>query len=139
MADEPTFSNIDLPDTERFKWLAKELGVTTFGLNVMNLSPGQRGRIHRHRQQEEVYIVLEGELTLSIKGEERTLVERDVVRVPPPVRRQLINRGSTTCSLLALGGSQAHNSRDAEAFDDWSDTNGKSPSEVPTPEDLPLD
>ncbi len=137
MEEVPTFSTTELSEAGRFKWLAKELGVTTFGLSMVNLGSGQRGRIHRHRHQEEVYIVLEGQLTLSVEGEERVLAEQGVVRVPPRVRRQLINRGPGACSLIALGGSQQHDARDAEAFDDWNDETGKSPAEVPVPDDLP--
>ena len=39
----------------------------------MMLRPGQRGRIHRHERQEEVYLVLRGTLTLEVEGEERDL------------------------------------------------------------------
>jgi len=137
MSDEPSYSTLDLPATERFKWLAKELGVTTFGLTVMNLRPGQRGRIHRHRRQEEVHIVMVGELTLALKGGEHVLSKGDVARVPPHARRQLINRGPETCSLIALGGSARHSGRDAEAFPDWKERYGLPPAEVPTPDDLP--
>ncbi|MGO9761914.1 MAG: cupin domain-containing protein, partial [Solirubrobacteraceae bacterium] len=49
---------------ERFQALRRELGVSTFGMNLIVMAPGQRGRIHAHEQQEEVYIVLEGQLTL---------------------------------------------------------------------------
>ena len=62
------------PDSgERFQTLRRELGVQSFGINLIILEPGQRGRIHAHREQEEVYLVLEGELTLGIEGEEQTL------------------------------------------------------------------
>jgi len=38
-------------------------------MNLIVLQPGQRGRIHAHDTQEEVYLVLEGVLTLLIEGE----------------------------------------------------------------------
>ena len=57
------------PDAEnRFVRLRAELGVTSFGLNQIVLHPGQRGRIHAHERQEEVYLVLEGTLTLFFDG-----------------------------------------------------------------------
>jgi len=130
-------SRLELDSDERFVPLRRQLEVTSFGLNQVNLQPGQRGRIHRHENQEEVYIVLRGELTLGIEGEEETLPEGSVVRVGPEVRRQLSNRSSEPVVLLALGGDGEHRGRDGEAFSDWDQQTGAPPQEVPLPEDLP--
>ena len=82
------------PDAEnRFVRLRAQLGVTSFGLNQIVLHPGQRGRIHAHERQEEVYLVLEGTLSLFLEGEEATLERGELVRVAPGVKRQLVNRG----------------------------------------------
>src|SRR5215210_127410 len=89
------------PD-DRFVRLRAALGVTSFGLNQIVLRPGQRGRIHRHEHQEEVYLVLEGTLSLLVEGEESTHERGDLVRVAPGVRRQLVNRGPQTLHLLAI-------------------------------------
>ena len=62
----------DDPD-DRFVRLRAALGVRSFGLNQIVLRPGQRGRIHRHEHQEEVYLVLQGTLTLLVEGDETTL------------------------------------------------------------------
>ncbi|MDX6703317.1 MAG: hypothetical protein QOF26_3543, partial [Baekduia sp.] len=52
-----TFATLDPDSGERFQRLRAELGVTGFGMNLITLQPRQRGRIHAHRQQEEVYLV----------------------------------------------------------------------------------
>jgi Bacterial protein of unknown function (DUF899)/Cupin domain len=44
---------------------------------------------------EKVYLVLRGTLTLLVEGNEHELVEGELVRVPPSLRRQLVNRSST--------------------------------------------
>src|SRR3954452_22065676 len=88
----------------RFVRLRAELGVTSFGLNQIVLHPGQRGRIHAHERQEEVYLVLDGTLSLLVKGEESTHEQGEPARVAPAGRRQLVNRGPTgrcTCSRSA--------------------------------------
>ena len=73
---EVTFAELD-PDTgERFQRLRRELGVQSFGLNLLTLQPGQRSRVHVHEQQEEVYLVLEGELTLIVEGADHALGTR---------------------------------------------------------------
>ncbi|MEY2534916.1 MAG: hypothetical protein QOF29_2826 [bacterium] len=126
------------PETgERFKRLRAELGVSAFGLNQIVLQPGQRGRVHRHERQEEVYVVLEGTLDLLVDGEEHTLEQGDLMRVAPDLRRQLVNRGPGRVVLLALGGAGEHEGRDGVAYADWEATEGVAPQEMAMPDDLP--
>lgn len=139
MSMEPGTARTQLdPDAEeRFVALRRQLGVTSFGMNQMLLRPGERGRIHRHLRQEEVYLVLEGTLTLFVEDEETELGAGELIRVAPDVRRQLVNRGPGVLSLLALGGDGEHTGRDGEAFGSWQDETGIPPQEVPMPADLP--
>jgi len=126
------------PDAEnRFVRLRAELGVTSFGLNQIVLHPGQRGRIHAHERQEEVYLVLEGTLSLFVEGEEATLERGELMRVAPGMKRQLVNRGPGPLHLLAIGGAGEHQGRDGLAFTDWDATDSVSPQEMAMPEDLP--
>jgi uncharacterized cupin superfamily protein len=136
MDNGTTRARLDPDTTERFVPLRRELGVSSFGINQLVLQPGQRGRIHRHERQEEVYLVLEGTLTLAIEGEETDLGEGELIRVAAPLRRQLVNRGPGRVVLLVLGGEGEHNGRDGEAFASWEDSTGAPPQEVPLPADL---
>jgi quercetin dioxygenase-like cupin family protein len=136
MQDGTARTRLNPDHGERFLPLRRELGVSSFGMNQIVLQPGQRGRIHRHRGQEEVYLVLEGTLTLLIEGEPTELGEGEVVRVAPAIRRQLVNRGPGRLVLLALGGAAEHQGRDGEAFVAWEDENPVSPQELPMPPDL---
>jgi len=131
-----SFAALD-PDTdERFLPLRRMLGVSSFGLNQIVLRPGQRGRIHRHASQEEVYLVLSGTLTLIVEGEARELGQGELTRIGPEVRRQLVNRqAGEDVLLLALGGAGEHVGRDGEAFESWEQEHGAPPQEVPLPED----
>ncbi|HSJ73624.1 MAG TPA: cupin domain-containing protein [Miltoncostaeaceae bacterium] len=125
----------DSPD--RFVPLRRRLGVTAFGLNQLVLRSGERGRIHRHERQEEVYLVLRGTLTLELEGEARDLAEGELARVGPEVRRRLLNRGPDPCVLLAVGAAGEHAGRDGLAYADWDDDDPRPPQEVPLPDDLP--
>jgi quercetin dioxygenase-like cupin family protein len=137
MEQGTTYGRIDFESDELFTRLARELGVTAFGLNVVTLAPGQRLRIHRHAHQEEVYVVIAGTLTLAVEGEERPLSVGDVGRVAPGIRRQLTNRErDRRCVVIAIGGAGEHESRDAEAFTSWDEQTGRPPQEVPLPPDL---
>ena len=134
--DGTTTTRLD-PDTgERFLPLRRQLGVSSFGCNQIVLQPGQRGRIHRHQRQEEVYLVLEGQLTLVMEAEPTELGEGELIRVGPQVRRQLVNYGPERLVLLALGGATEHQGRDGEVFASWEDENPGSPQELPLPPDL---
>src|SRR5215216_4027635 len=136
MQDGVSVATLDRDGAERFQALRRELGVSSFGLNLIRLRPRERGRIHRHKRQEEVYLVLEGTLTLGVEGEERELPLGSLARVAPSVRRQLSNRGNERLLLLAIGAAEPHAGRDGAAFESWEETEGRPPPEVPLPPDL---
>jgi uncharacterized cupin superfamily protein len=133
------FAALERDGGERFQSLRRQLGVRSFGMNLIVLLPGQRGRIHAHEEQEEVYLVLEGELTLLHQGAEHVLGPERAVRVGRTVRRQLVNAGPERLILLALGGSGEHVGRDGRAWTSWEDQGpGSPPQEIPLPDDLPI-
>jgi quercetin dioxygenase-like cupin family protein len=138
MAQDPTTTALDLDTDERFVPLRKALGVSGFGINQLTLQPGQRMRIHRHAGQEEVYLVIEGQLTVLVEGVPHTLSAGELMRIGPETRRQLVNTHRERVTLVAIGSArEGHESRDAEAFNTWEETSGGQPRDVPLPDDLP--
>ena len=139
MADfDIAFATLDRDSSERFQSLRRQLDVSSFGMNLIVLGPRQQGRIHAHERQEEVYLVLDGTLTLLVEGVEHVLGPDRLVRVGPAVRRQLVNAGPQRVVLLALGGSGDHAGRDGRAWTSWQDDGpGAPPQEIPLPDDLP--
>jgi uncharacterized cupin superfamily protein len=135
-----SFTRLDPDGEDRFQRLRQELGVSTFGINLMRLRPGQGGRVHRHERQEEAYLVLEGRLTLEIEGDDPRQLERgDLARVAPDVRRKLVNRGTASVLVLAVGGANEHVGRDGIAWATWDDEGeGRPPADVPLPPDEPV-
>ena len=134
MQDGVTETRIELDGEERFQLLRRELGVSAFGINLLRFQPGQRSRIHRHERQEEVYVVLEGTLTLAVEGTERELPRGAAVRVAPAVRRRLTNMGPGPLVVLALGGAAQHEGRDGLAWEDWEGARRR----IPMPPDIEL-
>lgn len=128
---------LEFEGEERFQTLRAALGATSLGINLIRLQPGQRGRIHRHQRQEEIYVVLEGMLILVVERESHEVRQGQAARVAPDERRQLVNASDGPLVLLALGAAGEHPGRDAEAFESWDDTEGRPPQEVPLPADLP--
>jgi quercetin dioxygenase-like cupin family protein len=58
---------------------------------------------HAESGHEEVYVVLSGEVDLTVDGETMRLAEGSMVRVGPEARRKLVTRDHPV-RLLALGG-----------------------------------
>jgi mannose-6-phosphate isomerase-like protein (cupin superfamily) len=139
MDENTSRTRLDPETPERLVSLRRALGVTTFGINQMVLQPGQRMRIHRHKRQEEVYLVLEGSLTVVLEAEEAELGTGELMRVAPRVRRQLVNRGPNRVVLIALGADGDHEGRDGEVFTSWEEQTGAQPKDVPLPDDLPAE
>lgn len=130
-------TRLDHDSPERFVGLRRALGVTSLGMNQIVLRPGQRGRIHVHEHQEEVFIVLRGTLTLEIDGTQQDIATDELVRIAPAVRRRILNLGPGVCSMIALGAAGTHEGRDGLAYTDWDTPEALPPQEVPLPDDLP--
>jgi uncharacterized cupin superfamily protein len=82
------------------------LGVTSFGIQVIELPPGFEHypeHDHTHDEQEEVYTVLSGRVTLRAGGEDYELEPGVFARVGPGEKRKLIS-GDEGVRILALGG-----------------------------------
>jgi quercetin dioxygenase-like cupin family protein len=90
----------------RFRPARQALGVSSWGMNVLELDPhcsGYPEHDHAKDGHEEVYVVLRGSIVLQAAGEERALSQGDLVRVAPDVKRKFVTRDEGA-TLLALGG-----------------------------------
>ena len=89
----------------KFRGAAKALGVTAWGMNVLEIEPGcQAYPEHDHVKdgQEEVYVVLRGSATLRCGGREWPLEAGSLVRVGPQTKRKLVP-GADGVTVLAIG------------------------------------
>jgi uncharacterized cupin superfamily protein len=90
----------------RFRAVGRKLGVTAWGMNVLEIEAGCTAHPpHDHVQQgqEEVYVVLEGTGTIETADGKTPLSRGSVVRVGPATRRQILP-GPQGITVLALGG-----------------------------------
>lgn len=89
-----------------FKRVRAELGVESFGMQIIDLPPGfENYPEHDHSEdgQEEVYAVLRGSGEIEIEGERLLLDPDHVARVGPGVKRK-VWPGSDGIRLLIVGG-----------------------------------
>jgi hypothetical protein len=109
-----------------------ELGVSSFGMQIMSLPPNWDGYPqHDHGPgaadagQEEVYLPLEGEGTLLADGHEYALRPGVAVRVGPDQARRIMP-GQHGLRFLALGGAPG-----AFAAPGWTEIGAAPPVAVP--------
>jgi quercetin dioxygenase-like cupin family protein len=83
--------------------LAKQLGAGSLGARLWRLAPGQASTRHRHREQEELYVLLEGTGRMRVAEELLTLAPLSAVLVEPRTVRQVFNDGSEDALWLIAG------------------------------------
>jgi quercetin dioxygenase-like cupin family protein len=89
-----------------FKRARAELGVESFGLQVLDFPPSADQypeHDHAHDGQEEVYVPMAGRGEIEIDGETHALEPGVMVRVGPGLNRKLIS-GEEGMRVLAIGG-----------------------------------
>ena len=86
------------------------------GLSFLRVDPNYRVPFgHNHKQQEEVYILVDGSARLKLDDEIVDLRQWDAVRIPPEVLRCL-EAGPDGLEVILVG---APNPRDAEMVPGW--------------------
>jgi uncharacterized cupin superfamily protein len=83
--------------------LAKQLGATTVGARMWRLAPGQASTRHRHADQAELYVLLEGIGRMRAGDELLTLEPLSAVHVDPETVRQLFNDTVADALWLVVG------------------------------------
>ena len=93
---------------------SKELGVSLF-----RFMPNYRsGRAHKHRVQEEVYVVIKGSGQILLDDKVEDLNPWDTVRVAPEVVRSFAS-GPEGLELIAIGGKKPEEGDGVPQDADW--------------------
>jgi uncharacterized cupin superfamily protein len=83
----------------------KALGTSAFGFNLVEIEPG--GALPEHDEagsgQVELYVVLEGEATISVDGEKRAAPAGTFASLDPASTRTLMNQSSEPVTALLVG------------------------------------
>ena len=83
--------------------LAKQLEMATLGARLWRLAPGQASTRHRHFEQTELYVVLEGTGRMRVGDELLTLAPLSAVAVEPATVRQVFNDTDQDALWLVAG------------------------------------
>ena len=105
----------DLGDGPGFRKVRQALDVTEFGVNGVVLPPGYTSRRHYHDRQQELYMVLRGEIEFDLDGARHTLGPGGLARVDAPTVRALRNTSETDEAMyLCVGGEGGYVGRDGQ-------------------------
>ncbi len=95
------------PNAGGFVMVGKSLGISGFGVNFeqfpANMTEGYPLHDHAEDGQEELYVVIEGEVILSAEGEDHRLVPGTFALVAAGTQRRLTT-GDVPAKMLAVGG-----------------------------------
>lgn len=83
----------------------KTLGAEAFGFNVVDIEAGGQIPAHDHSgdDQEEVFVILDGEGTIVTDGEEHDAPAGTFCRFAPEVNRTIQNKSDSTVRALLIG------------------------------------
>lgn len=88
-------------------WLLarKACGTTAFGYNLVEIAPG--GQIPEHTESEsgqvELYLVLEGEATMRLDGEDHPAPAGTFASIEPGAERTILNRSDAPVLAMLIG------------------------------------
>ena len=98
-----------------------KLGSRDIGVSHFRYAPGFRSPMaHRHREQEEAYVVVAGSGRVLLDGEVVELHQWDAVRVAPEVVRAF-ESGPDGMDVIAIGGPKPEGGDGEQAPADWPD------------------
>jgi quercetin dioxygenase-like cupin family protein len=83
--------------------LGKQLEASALGARLWRLEPGQASTKHKHFEQEELYVLLEGEGRVRVAEGVLTLAPLDSLLVEPDTVRQLFNDTEADQLWLVVG------------------------------------
>ncbi|MEL6544336.1 MAG: hypothetical protein AAFQ82_06900 [Myxococcota bacterium] len=89
----------------RFKAMRQELGVSAWGMNVIEIDPHNEGypeHDHVEDGQEEVYLIVSGSASLVLPDGSHPVSEGQMIRVEPSLKRKFVTQQSAVV-ILAIG------------------------------------
>jgi len=109
----------DLGEGPGFRKVRTALDVQAFGVNAVILPPGYETKRHYHDRQEELYLVLDGEIEFHVGGATLTLGPGGVVRVDARTVRWMRNASpGEEATYFVVGGADGYVGRDGRRPED---------------------
>jgi len=114
---EDSAPKFGMPDELQARFARRAIDGSTLGVSHFSLDPGFRMPFgHRHKDQEEVYVIVRGTALVKVDDEIVELGEWDVIRFDPEAMRN-VEAGPDGVEYLAF--SAGDDSQDAEMTQGW--------------------
>ncbi len=102
-----------------WRFARPQLGAGELGVSRFTYQPGTRfPYAHRHREQEEAYVVVGGSGRIKLDDQIVALGQWDVLRVGPGVTRQF-EAGTEGLDVICIGGRRPEGRGDGERVEDF--------------------
>lgn len=91
-------------DFKKWVLVRKSLGLQAFGMNIVELPPGETIPEHTEidRDQEEVFFILRGVAIMVIDGKEYEAPEGTFIRLDPEPSRYVKNKSDSVIKILII-------------------------------------
>ena len=76
------------------------------GINIQVLGEGEPMSMYHYENDQEDFLVVQGEALLIAEGEERPLKQWDFVHCPPKMNHVIVGAGDGPCVVIAVGARQ---------------------------------
>ncbi len=86
---------------------SREISFPQIGINLSVLEPGQPSCLYHSESQQEAFLVLSGECTLLVEGEERPLRPWDFFHCPAGTEHVFVGAGDGPCVIVMVGARSA--------------------------------
>jgi len=102
-----SYTKVDSEDVEPvangLRFLREPLDCEQLGVSILSCEPGWEGKPHDHAEEahEEVYVLAEGEATVTVDDEQIQMTAGDALRVDPESTRQIHNGDAESMFVLA--------------------------------------
>lgn len=92
-----------LSDIKGKLFLKECLDITSMEVSITTLDRGSKTPfLHRHRQNEELYIILAGQGLMELEDDTYPIEEGSMVRVAPSIARGLVNTGNEPLRFICV-------------------------------------
>ena len=97
------YENVE-PTADAMHFLRDPLECDRVGVTVVDCAPGWEGKPHDHADEdhEEVYLLVDGEATVTVDDEDVPMEAGDAVRLAPDAERQIRN-GDAESTFVLVG------------------------------------
>lgn len=93
------------PVSDAMHFLREPLRSRSVGVTIVRCDPGWRSQKHDHAgdEHEEIYVLMRGEATVRVDGEDVAMESGDVLRITPESTRQIRNSDRESAFVLVSG------------------------------------